>query len=80
MRLMSDRSGLSQLDLPGGEPAGGPRLHHPHLESGFGDWGQVFADPVVATATVLNIRGRSYRMRAYQEPPAEEGGGGAIVR
>src|SRR5947209_9601309 len=35
---------------------------------GFGDWGQVFADPVVATAivdrllgtaTVLNIRGRS---------------------
>ena len=44
---------------------------------GFGDWGQVFADPVVAaaivdrllgTASVLNIRGRSYRMRAYQEP------------
>ena len=42
---------------------------------GFGDWGQVFADPVVAAAivdrllhkaTVLNIRGRSYRMRAYQ--------------
>src|SRR5918911_4507961 len=42
---------------------------------GFGDWHQVFADPVVAAAivdrllhraTVLNIRGRSYRMRAYQ--------------
>jgi DNA replication protein DnaC len=42
---------------------------------GFADWGQVFADPVVAaaivdrllgTASVLNIRGRSYRMRAYQ--------------
>ena len=42
---------------------------------GFGDWTQVFADPVVAAAivdrllgnaTVLNIRGRSYRMRAYQ--------------
>ena len=42
---------------------------------GFSDWGQVFADPVVATAivdrllgnaAVLNIRGRSYRMRAYQ--------------
>jgi len=47
---------------------------------GFGDWGQVFADPVVAaaivdrllgTASVLNIRGRSYRMRAYQDPPRE---------
>ena len=43
---------------------------------GFGDWGQVFADPVVAAAivdrllgnaTVLNIRGHSYRMRAYQD-------------
>ena len=42
---------------------------------GFADWTQVFADPVVAAAivdrllgnaTVLNIRGRSYRMRAYQ--------------
>jgi DNA replication protein DnaC len=42
---------------------------------GFSDWGQVFADPVVATAivdrllgnaAVLNIRGKSYRMRAYQ--------------
>ena len=56
---------------------------------GFGDWGQVFADPVVAAAivdrllgnaTVLNIRGRSYRMRAYQEPSAEKGGTPAIVR
>jgi DNA replication protein DnaC len=54
---------------------------------GFGDWGQVFADPVVAAAivdrllhkaTVLNIRGRSYRMRAYQgEAPK---GGGATLR
>ena len=44
---------------------------------GFGDWGQVFADPFVATAivdrllhnaAVLNVRGRSYRMRAHQEP------------
>ncbi|HEV2461005.1 MAG TPA: ATP-binding protein, partial [Ktedonobacterales bacterium] len=43
---------------------------------GFGDWTQVFADPVVASAiidrllhraTVLNIKGKSYRMRAYQE-------------
>jgi len=46
---------------------------------GFADWSQVFADPVVATAivdrllhsaTVLNIRGRSYRMRAHQDPPS----------
>ena len=46
---------------------------------GFGDWGQVFADPVVAAAivdrllhhaAVLNIRGRSYRLRAYQDDPA----------
>jgi DNA replication protein DnaC len=50
---------------------------------GFADWGQVFADPVVAAAivdrllgnaTVLNIRGRSYRMRAYTEAAAEKGG------
>lgn len=44
---------------------------------GFSDWGQVFADQVVATAIVdrlvhnaivINIRGRSYRMRGHQEP------------
>jgi DNA replication protein DnaC len=44
---------------------------------GFADWGQVFADPVVAgaivdrllhQATVINIRGKSYRMRSYTEP------------
>jgi DNA replication protein DnaC len=43
---------------------------------GFGNWQQVFADAVVAAAivdrllgnaSVLNIRGRSYRMRAYQD-------------
>ena len=43
---------------------------------GFADWGLVFADAVVAgaivdrllgNASVLNIRGRSYRMRAYQQ-------------
>lgn len=52
---------------------------------GFGDWGQVFADPVVAgaivdrllhRATVINIKGKSYRMRAYHEQQE----GGAIVR
>jgi len=46
---------------------------------GFSDWGQVFADHVVATAivdrllhnaVVINIRGRSYRMRDYQEEPS----------
>ena len=55
---------------------------------GFADWGQVFADPVVATAivdrllhraTVLNIRGRSYRMRAYQaDAPAAKGGAATL--
>ena len=43
---------------------------------GFGDWASIFGDPVVATAivdrllhnaVVINIRGNSYRMRAYQE-------------
>jgi DNA replication protein DnaC len=43
---------------------------------GFSDWGQVFSDQVVATAivdrllhhaVVINIRGRSYRMRDHQE-------------
>ncbi len=52
---------------------------------GFGDRGQVFADPVVAAAivdrllgnaSVLNIRGRSYRMRAYHD---QQRGGAAIV-
>ncbi len=41
---------------------------------GFADWGSVFADQVVATAildrllhhaTVINIKGQSYRMRAH---------------
>jgi DNA replication protein DnaC len=49
---------------------------------GFGDWGQVFADQTVATAildrllhhaTVVNIKGASYRMRAHV-PSAREGG------
>ena len=48
---------------------------------GFGDWGQVFADQVVATAildrllhhaTVVNIKGQSYRMRAHV--PSATGG------
>ena len=42
---------------------------------GFGDWTQVFADDVVSAiidrllhrAAVLNIKGKSYRMRAYHE-------------
>lgn len=47
---------------------------------GFADWGQVFSDQVVATAivdrllhnaVVINIRGRSYRMRNYQEDPGD---------
>jgi DNA replication protein DnaC len=55
---------------------------------GFGDWNQVFADGVVASAivdrllhkaTVLNIKGKSYRMRAYHEQQKQEGGA-AIVR
>jgi len=54
---------------------------------GFGDWGQIFADQVVAgaivdrllhKATVLNIRGKSYRIRAHQ--PLSTEGGAAIVR
>ena len=48
---------------------------------GFGDWGQVFADQVVAGAildrllhhaTVVNIKGQSYRMRAHV-PSGREG-------
>src|SRR5712691_2525125 len=43
---------------------------------GFSDWGQVFADQVVATAIVdrlidnaivINIRGRSFRTRGHQD-------------
>jgi DNA replication protein DnaC len=48
---------------------------------GFGDWGQVFADQVIASAildrllhhaSVVNIKGQSYRMRAHV-PSAKEG-------
>jgi len=54
---------------------------------GFGDWNQVFADPVVASAivdrllhsaTVLNIRGASYRMRAYVDQQKLKGGGAMV--
>lgn len=50
---------------------------------GFGDWGQIFADHVVAgaivdrllhKATVLNIKGKSYRMRHHELEHAREGG------
>jgi DNA replication protein DnaC len=46
---------------------------------GFADWGQVFADQIVATdivdrlidnVIIINIRGRSHRMRAHQNVPA----------
>ncbi len=49
-------------------------LDRADLQPGFGDWGAVFADGVVATAvldrllhhaTVVNIKGQSYRMRAH---------------
>ena len=48
---------------------------------GFGDWNQVFADPVVASAiidrllhnaSVLDIRGHSYRMRGYAAQQKEK--------
>jgi DNA replication protein DnaC len=50
-------------------------------DRGFGDWGQVFGDQVVATAildrllhhaTVVNMKGQSYRMRAHV-PSGREG-------
>jgi DNA replication protein DnaC len=51
---------------------------------GFSDWGQVFADQVVAAAildrllhhaTVVNIKGKSYRMRRHQAVMEREKGG-----
>jgi DNA replication protein DnaC len=54
---------------------------------GFADWGQVFADQVVAAAivdrllhnaTVLNIRGQSYRTRNYVAEQKAKGGGAKI--
>jgi DNA replication protein DnaC len=47
---------------------------------GITEWGQVFADPVVAAAildrlvhhaSVINIRGKSYRMRAHKKAALE---------
>lgn len=55
---------------------------------GFADWNQVFADQVVASAvvdrllhraTVLNIRGASYRMRHYEAEQKPPKGGRAMV-
>jgi DNA replication protein DnaC len=54
---------------------------------GFSDWGQVFADQVVAAAildrllhhaTVVNIKGKSYRMRRHQAI-AETGKGAPMI-
>ena len=48
---------------------------------GFSDWGAVFTDQVVAAAildrllhhaTVINIKGRSYRMRRHQDALEEK--------
>lgn len=48
---------------------------------GFADWAQIFNDPVVATAivdrllhraTVINIRGHSYRMRGYHADQTDD--------
>jgi hypothetical protein len=50
---------------------------------GFGDWNQVFADRVVTSAivdrllhnaTVINIKGHSYRMRRYDGAQKAKGG------
>jgi len=55
---------------------------------GFSDWTQVFADPVVAsaivdrllhTASVINIRGGSYRMRKYTAQQKASGGDGMVA-
>jgi DNA replication protein DnaC len=55
---------------------------------GFGDWNQVFADAVVAgaivdrllhTATVMKIRGASYRARAYTAKQKLKGGGAMVA-
>jgi DNA replication protein DnaC len=52
---------------------------------GFAEWGQVFADPVVASAvldrllhhaTVINISGRSFRMRGHEQVFEAAAGGG----
>lgn len=54
---------------------------------GFGDWSQVFADAVVASAivdrllhvaTVINIKGHSYRARRYTEGQQKPGGNGMV--
>jgi len=85
----------------------GLALAHPERGSivlscnrGFADWALIFNEPVVATAivdrllhraTVINIRGHSYRMRGYHADQTDDRligygissngkGGGATVR
>lgn len=50
---------------------------------GFGDWSQVFVDPVVASAivdrllhnaAVINIKGHGFRMRHYDAAQQTKGG------
>ena len=56
---------------------------------GSADWGQVFADQVVAAAivdrllhnaTVLNVRGHSYRTRNNADAHRAKGGDAGTVR
>lgn len=55
---------------------------------GFGDWGAVFADQVVASAildrllhhaTVVNVKGQSFRMRAHVPSPGSAREGAAML-
>jgi len=52
------------------------RRHNPHLQPRVAEWGDVFGDPVVATAlldrllhhaVVVQIKGSSYRLRQHAE-------------
>lgn len=71
------RPAISQLDLPGHQSPLRQELDRAHLQPRLRRLGQVFTDQVVACAivdrlpqraTVINIRGHRYRMRAQQEP------------
>ena len=72
-RLPAARPVVGQLDLPGRQPPLREVLAIVLTSNrGFSDWGQVFADPVVATAIVdrlihnaivINIRGAAFRPR-----------------
>jgi IstB-like ATP binding protein len=83
------RPDVRELDLPDRESLFRARTLVLTSNRGFADWGQVFADQVVAghivdrllhNATVVDVRGHSRRTRNYMYAHKATGGHAGTVR